>query len=419
VASADCHISAPHDIYQELSPGVRDLAPRFEKRDGFIWYLSDGLPDYPSLPENLDGIWDEATTRMMCEREYRLTWGQMTESQFSQRQRIEDQLRDGVEAEVLYHGAPSNICASPNLRYQCEVARLMNDWLSSWVRGYEHRMIATAVLPLYLDEMDATIAELKRARKLGFKTANLPVVVPWLPYHNPAYEPLWSAFEDLDMIAAFHTFSGNAYMCADFADALNASPELLAEGRRRVANTVFTERLALTVMGMAAGMSPLVHLCGSGILERHPRLRFVVVEAEMGWLAWVLQSMDTMAHKRKGHMRNLRLKLLPSEYFRRQGWITFTDDEVGLSRLDQVGADRVLWSNDYCHDEGTFLESRAVIKRQLGKLSAADQRRLLWDNAKALYKLDADAILADRRRYGESQTGRDTERLSAAGTINS
>jgi hypothetical protein len=46
-----------------------------------IWFLSPGLPDYPSLPKQLDGIWDPATTRMMLEREYRLTWGQAAESQ--------------------------------------------------------------------------------------------------------------------------------------------------------------------------------------------------------------------------------------------------------------------------------------------------------------------------------------------------
>jgi predicted TIM-barrel fold metal-dependent hydrolase len=304
-----------------------------------------------------------------------------------------------VEAEVLYHNASGNICVSPNERYQCDVTRLLNDWLADWVKGYEHRMIPSAVLPLYLDHIDATIAELTRARNLGFRTANLPVVVPWLPYDRPVYDRLWSAFEDLDMVIAFHTFSGNVYMGTDFADVLSMSPALLQKAKGIIGREPFSERLALTVMGMAAGMSPVVHMCGSGILERHPKLRFVIVEAEMGWLGWVMQSMDAMAHKRKGHMKGLKLSLLPSEYFRRQGWITFTDDQYGLAQLNFVGADRVMWSNDYCHDEGTFLESQQVIDQQLATLSASDQRKLLWENASNLYRLDATRILADRVAY--------------------
>jgi predicted TIM-barrel fold metal-dependent hydrolase len=149
-------------------------------------------------------------------------------------------------------------------------------------------------------------------------------------------------------------------------------------------------------MGMAAGMSPLVHLTGAGALERHPKLRFVIVEAEMGWLGWTLQSLDAMAHKRKAHFRHSKLSLLPSEYFKRQGWITFTDDAYGLALLDFVGADRVMWSNDYCHDEGTFLESQVTTERLFAHLSEQQQRKLLWENAAKLYGLDANRILKDR-----------------------
>jgi predicted TIM-barrel fold metal-dependent hydrolase len=377
---------------------LQAFAPRFDTHNGVRRYLLDGLPPYQSLPNSLDGVWDDPNiTEMMLQREYRLTWEtDGEESSRSQSRRILDQRKDGVEAEIIYMGGGTGLCASPNEQYQVEASRLHNEWIANWIKGYEYRMVPSAVVPLFQDHVDVTINELTRARKLGFQTANLPVAVPWLPYYSKVYEPLWSALEDLDMTIAFHVFSGSVFAGADFSDALNTPQVLLDEGRRLMARETFSEQLATTVMGMAAGMSPVVHLIGSGILERHPKLRFVIVEAEMGWLGWTLQSMDAMAHKRKAHFRDSRLRFLPSEYFKMQGWITFTDDAIGMAQLDLIGPDRVMWSNDYCHDEGIFLESQSTIGRLFAGTSEATQRKLLWENAAQLYGLDSDRILKDR-----------------------
>ena len=56
--------------------------------------------------------------------------------------------------------------------------------------------------------------------------------------------------------------------------------------------------LASEIVDMAHAMNPLTHLVASGALERHPGLKFVLVEGGVGWLAWVLQTMDEMQIKR-------------------------------------------------------------------------------------------------------------------------
>jgi hypothetical protein len=70
-------------------------------------------------------------------------------------------------------------------------------------------------------------------------------------------------------------------MSADFVGLDAVTPE---EFGRHVAATgqqnYRYERLSTSVIGMAAGMGPIVHLTGGGVLERHPKLRFVVTEAE-------------------------------------------------------------------------------------------------------------------------------------------
>jgi hypothetical protein len=40
------------------------------------------------------------------------------------------------------------------------------------------------------------------------------------------------------------------------------------------------------------------------------------------------------------------------------------------------------------------------MQRMFRNVSESDQRRLLWENARALYGLQAEPILADRTRFG-------------------
>ena len=137
-------------------------------------------------------------------------------------------------------------------------------------------------------------------------------------------------------------------------------------------------------MSMARGQNPVALMISSGVLERHPALRFVVVECGAGWLAWLLYVLDEQVEKKHMWVRP-KLALKPSEYFRRQGFVTFSDDPVALANLAFTGAECLLWGSDYPHDEGTFPHSRAVIERTFRGVAAADQRKIVHDNAAQLY----------------------------------
>jgi predicted TIM-barrel fold metal-dependent hydrolase len=78
----------------------------------------------------------------------------------------------------------------------------------------------------------------------------------------------------------------------------------------------------------------------------------------------------------------------PSEFFARQGHVTFTDDPVALQTIPFIGADCLLWGSDYPHDEGSFPHSQAVIDRTFAGLSETDKRKIVWDNAAKLYGFD-------------------------------
>jgi len=138
-------------------------------------------------------------------------------------------------------------------------------------------------------------------------------------------------------------------------------------------------------------MEPLANLCASGVLARFPKLFFATIEAGIGWVPWALEAMDEAY--RKHHMWAFpRLDLLPSEYYRRQGFSSFQEDAAGLALAEPLGlADNFLWANDHPHHEGSWPHSAPAIERQMNHLSDASRAKILGLNAARLFRLDVPA----------------------------
>ncbi len=199
--------------------------------------------------------------------------------------------------------------------------------------------------------------------KRGFRAALLPSHIDVRPYNDPAYEPMWSAAEDLAMPLCFHAGTGRTQTPAHGPGGA-------------VVNYVIT---------VSGPMETVTYLCASGVLARHPGLRVVMVECGSGWLAWTLHAMDD-AYREHQMFVKPKLDELPSEYFRRQGHVTFQNDPVGFKNIEFTGDRCLMWGSDYPHPEGTFPESRAYLARQLEGVPDDVARRVVRDNAAELFR---------------------------------
>jgi predicted TIM-barrel fold metal-dependent hydrolase len=193
------------------------------------------------------------------------------------------------------------------------------------------------------------------------------------PLESATWAAFWDAVADSGLIASFH---------------LVLTRELLA-GLDEHPSHIY--RFSKTFIQQF--LDPVVGILGEGVLERRPGVRLVLAESGLGWLPWLVQEMD-YRYERLVEMRahweprgGIGLASPPSETFRRQVWVTFQDDQVGLDLLDHFGEDKVMWACDYPHPDSTFPESRAVIQRLTADLPDTVRRRLLHDNAAALYRL--------------------------------
>jgi len=288
--------------------------------------------------------------------------------------RVEDNARDGVDAEIIFPGAAflaaqvANDDADLAMRF-CEG---WNNWARDWYADHWDRQFPMAFITTA--DVPAAVREIERVAKLGFRGVclpNKPVFGPQPPkernYNLSEFDPIWAVLEDTDMPATFHVSTGR-------------TPTTARGPGGAVAN--YVAHCCVT------NIEPLVLLCASGVCERHPRLRFAVVESGIGWVAWSLEAMDEAY--RKHHMwAKPKLSELPSTYFRRQGFATFGEDHSGLAIADEFGLiDNFCWASDYPHPEGSWPHSPEAIERQMGRFDDSQRSKILGENAARLIGIE-------------------------------
>jgi predicted TIM-barrel fold metal-dependent hydrolase len=232
-------------------------------------------------------------------------------------------------------------------------------------------------------DLEGSIKEVERVAKLGFRGLTLPCKPVFGAhdarhpnYNLPIFDPLWSVIQAADLPITFHVSTGR-------------DPRAARKDGGAVINYV-SHSLVPTI-------EPVANLCGSGVLERFPGIKFAAIESGIGWVAWALGAMDEAYHKH--HMWALpRLKMLPSEYFRAHGYASFQEDPVGLDLAVKYNlTNNFLWANDYPHHEGSWPHSAEAIEREMGGLPEDARAKILGLNAARLFKFDVDALTRSHR----------------------
>ena len=148
---------------------------------------------------------------------------------------------------------------------------------------------------------------------------------------------------------------------------------------------------ATTVDLFLANGSHLNELLISGVLARYPEIKFVSVESGIGWIPFVLEALDYQFIDNEVQKDRPDLELLPSEYFARNVYACYWFEQVAPKHLiEEVGADRILFETDYPHPTSLYGdEVHRRIEGGLGACEASVRRKILWDNAQKLYKVES------------------------------
>jgi predicted TIM-barrel fold metal-dependent hydrolase len=372
VADADGHIMEPGDLWKEnLEPQYRDRAMQVVRGNDGIDYLEIDGSGSQVLTGSLGflGTLDEdAAWRRTAGKPELLNWEDCrSPGSRDPHARIEWMDEHGIDLAFLYPSLGLNWqteCGDPDLA--AAYCRIYNDWIIDFARPYPDRLIPIAMISLM--DVQNGVDEVKRTAKLGGKGVyifpNPPV--NGIPYGEKYYDPFWAECQDLDMPIGIHVSSTPQYTGHDLYKAT-------------FGNQGWWYGL-MQKLDCQLGFTTFFH---GGVFDRFPRLKLGVVEAHCGWMPAWLDAMDAATR------REPDANLLPSEYFKRQCWISGEPDEKAFSfTARMLGADRMVWGSDYPHGEG-HTDPLAELKESLSTLPEHDQRLIIGETAVNLYSLQS------------------------------
>ena len=377
--SADDHIDLrwlPKDLWSARLPAnLSERGPRVVENDQGPFWTWEGQTfsphGYYTAAQGSGAMWAIERGGVMRVGELRPTTAAL---------RLSDMDRDGADVSVMYGPTDPMAIEDTELRRACYEA--YNDWLSEFCAAQPARLIGVAQLSM--EDPEAARDELARlAKRGGLRHVNILASRANPPVYDDRWEPFWALAEEAGIPIGFHL-------------AVLVKKTRLDEGNRGAENLVVmtASRYAQEPPGMQL-LDPMTGLIFKGVLDRHPRVKIVMAEAGLAWVPSMIQGLDIWYQRTKDGRRltgdgPIALpKLLPSEYFHRQIWISFVDDPLGVKMVGNVlDADKVMFGSDYPHPASTWPDSQKVIAEARHDLSPDIQQKVFRDNARALFGIE-------------------------------
>ncbi|PYN07243.1 MAG: amidohydrolase [Candidatus Rokuibacteriota bacterium] len=375
--SGDNHIDltyCPPDLWFSQAPAKwKLLAPRVEElEDGLHWFVDaqdrgmwNGVgPGFLKYTKGMFGHIDEM-------KELGFEWGNTREVRprpTTPELRLADLDRDGVEAEIVYGCLMINDLIDAADR-RSWANKIYNDWAADFAkRSDPTRVFPLAIIP-NTDPIDAA-AEVRRCAKMGLRGGDLAFKRMSPPLYHSAWYALWEASAECRFPISFHSTGFKGLRAPD-------TPEMEKEFNLQW-------RLVRSALFQLDTMEVLVSLLASGACEKYPDFNFVLGESGVTWLPYVFDRLDTEYHDRA---RGLNFSMKPSDYFKRQGFVTYQQDQYLEPIIPLIGEDNIIWGADYPHPDCIWPESHATIEKNLAAISPRVRRKIVFDNVCRLYDL--------------------------------
>jgi predicted TIM-barrel fold metal-dependent hydrolase len=372
--SADSHIVEPPDMYtSRIEPKFADRAPRMERRktpagrEYDAWML-DGTQVGTLGAVMQAGQRFEDPSQI----DFLGLWEDVRKGAYDPHAMIRENEEDGIWGSVLQPSQGLFWYRIPDSALLTEICRVYNDWIADFCKPQPDRLKGIAMLNV--DDIDDACAELERCAKLGLVGAFIPVSpLPDKPYRHPIYERLWWTAQDVGMPLLLHIATPRYGIPAN-EFTMNVA-EMTGAGR---STTDFWVRYSMGAMLFA------------GVFDRYPRLKIGSVEHEASWIPHWLKQMDFTYLERPVFTKGWKSRegLLPSEYWQRNMFVEFMEDDIGVQLRDRIGVETMLWGSDYPHAEATFPRSQQFLERMFAGVPEADLRKITSENAAKMFHFE-------------------------------
>ena len=287
-------------------------------------------------------------------------------------QRLKEMDNMGIRAQVLF---PSLLAFSVGVQltedpaFEAALYRSYNSFVSDACNQAPDRLKWAGIIPLGL--ASEAVKEVDRVKRLGAVAVVIFGTAGEKMLYEPEFDPFWRACADADMPVCVHlsrSFTPTAKL-VDF----------------QYAGAILASQLTIP-MGFFS-------IVGGGVMDRHPSLRFVFLEAGCQWIPFMV---DQMAHYQKAYTHNgypftWRMPERDILDYVGSGRLYVTaeaDDKLLPYVAEMIGETQFLFSSDMPHGEGRDNAALEVLART--DISDGFKRKILVENGPRFYGLDQD-----------------------------
>jgi predicted TIM-barrel fold metal-dependent hydrolase len=330
VFDADGHVVEPDSLWTEHLPAkYRSYAPRvIQFDDHFRFICNDRIGmriygKYESLgaPGQTPHLADDPA---------------FAEGGSNPGARLLDMDTDSIGTVALYPTYGLMIQGVTEREPALALCRAINDWLAAYCGHDGQRLVGVGVIPQ--TNAEDALAEARRCvEQLGFRGVwQRPEHIEGTAHlHDAEYEPLWSYLAEANVPMAIHPGVSGVIpiepLTSRYGDYYSAIHAVHFATEQIAALTTFV---------------------AYGILERHPRLRVAFLECGATWAEPYLHRLDE--HLETFGFDRANLSVAPSEYFKRQCYVSVEEVEPGLGRFLERFPHSVVFASDYPHGDGKF-----------------------------------------------------------------
>jgi predicted TIM-barrel fold metal-dependent hydrolase len=345
IFSADNHISVADDIFYERFPEeLKGAAPRIWYEDGAYMVGMKGKAwtggDFGRVLMQYDDLAGAASNNIEA--------------------RIQELHEDGIDKELAFPNAVLALFHYPDKALRERVFRIYNEHIADLQERSKGHFYGVGLINWW--DPAGTRRTLDELKALGLRTFLLPLSAGKdddgnvIDYGSTAMIPVWDAIEESGVPVSHHIGESP----------LSAPCEV---------NSV--------VVGMMHNVAPFRELFSkyvfSGIIDRHPGLNIGWFEGGINWVPAAIQDAEHMNASYK-HMYNRPIEHDVRYYWDNHMRASFMVDPLGLSLIDHIGRDRVMWSSDYPHNESTWGYSEKSLAGVVEAVGPQDAAKIVSGN---------------------------------------
>jgi predicted TIM-barrel fold metal-dependent hydrolase len=381
ILDSDAHVNEPPHLWQDAVPAKwKERAPKLVKGDaGDFWHFDGGREKWPV------GLTAAAGQSVFQMSPTGQTYETMRPGSFDTAARLADMDADGIWAQVLYPSVTLKGAKvySSERELQLACVRAYNEWIAAFAAPSGGRLLPQAIVPT--TGIDDAVAELDYALKNGHRGAVISSFPNGSLFPGEADAAFWNVAQEAGFPIAVHigSFLRSAPPAAKSGSGSSEGRDDFWKG-----SLAFVARAAWTKAG-GQTLDVACDLLFSGIFQRFPGLKVVLVEANIGWIPTLLEQSDDMFRRYRWWTgAHAEMSEMPSRIFHRNFYATFMVDRSGLELRHRLNVDHLMWSTDYPHSGTDWPDSGVTIERVFRGLPRSEVKKMLHDNCRALYRVD-------------------------------